>query len=264
MKIGLCIVTHNREVMLNNLLKSLRSCVDEFDELVVVNDGDDVRIAPWGPLEYSYIKNETNLGVGKSKNKGMKHLLDKGCDYIFVIEDDMVIKNGRIFKEYIRFSQITGLHHALYAGHGPANKLGISKGKLQPRKVIDYGNIKIALYQHCVGAFCFYTKECLEKVGLHDEDYLNAFEHVDHSYMLAKAGYCTPYWWWPDLENSIDFIEEQACSEENSTIRPRADWQKNIQESFAHFYKKHGVTPTSVLDTDFHDVKMFLKSKLLK
>ena len=264
MKIGLCVVTCSREIMLNNLLKSLRGCIDEFDELVIVNDGDDVWISPWGPLKYHYIRNKTNLGVGKSKNKGMKHLLDKGCDYIFVIEDDMIIKDPKIFEEYIKASKISGLQHFLVGTHGPINKRGISGGKLYPRKVIDYGNLQIALYQHCVGAFCFYTRECLEAVGLHDENYLNAFEHVDHSYMLAKAGYCTPYWWWPDIENSTTLIEEQACSEESSTIRPRKDWQQNIQDSFQYFYKKHGVTPTSVPDTDFADVKMFLKSKLLK
>ena len=244
--IGICIVTCSRESMLNNLLKSLRACIGKFDELVIVNDGDDVWISPWGPMRYHYIKNETNLGVGKSKNKGMQYLLDKGCDYIFVIEDDMIIKSDRIFEEYINASKISGLQHLLCGTHGPANKCGISKGKLQPRKVIDYGNLKIALYQHCVGAFCFYTRECLEKIGLHDENYLNAFEHVDHSYMLAKAGFCTPYWWWPDIENSTNLIEEQACSEDNSTIRPRKDWQQNIQESFQYFYKKHGVTPMLV------------------
>lgn len=264
MKIGLCVVTCNRPLMVNNLLKSLReNCEDKFDELVIVNDGDYVDLPAWTKW-FECIKNDTNLGVGKSKNKGMQYLLNKGCDYIFVIEDDMIIKDGRIFEEYIRFSKITGLQHALYSGHGPANKCGISKGKLQPRKVIDYGNLKVALYQHCVGAFCFYTRECLEAVGLHDENYLNAFEHVDHSYMLAKAGYCTPYWWWPDIENSTTLIEEQACSEESSTIRPRKDWQQNIQDSFQYFYKKHGVTPTSVPDADIAEVKMFLKSKLLK
>jgi GT2 family glycosyltransferase len=94
----------------------------------------------------------------------------------------------------------------------------ISGGKPVPRKVIDYGDVKIALNQHCVGAVCFYTKECLDKVGLYDESYTNAFEHVDHSYELAKANYSTPYWWWADIENSLDYVEEQACSEDNSAI----------------------------------------------
>ena len=45
-------------------------------------------------------------------------------------------------------------------------KAGISYGKPVPRKVIDYGDRKIALNQHCVGAVCFYTRKCLEDIGL--------------------------------------------------------------------------------------------------
>jgi len=108
---------------------------------------------------------------------------------------------------------------------------------------------------------CFYTRHILEKVGLYDESYTNAFEHVDHSYTLAKKGYTTPYWWWPDIANSLDYVEEQACSEHSSAIRPRKDWQSNIQQSWKNFTNKHGVGPTSVPDTPFYNVADFLKIK---
>jgi GT2 family glycosyltransferase len=128
--------------------------------------------------------------------------------------------------------------------------------------VFDYGpfdECRIALNQHCVGAVTFYTRESLEKVGLYDENFTNAFEHVDHSYQLAKHGFSTPYWWWADIENSLDYVVEQKCSEESSAIRPRADWQPNIQEAFEYFMKKNNVSPVQVPDTPQQEVVNIIK-----
>jgi len=98
-KIGVGIVTCNRPEYLRNLLASLRQ--RPYDELVIVDDGDEEY--PYdSALGFTYIKNEVNLGVGKSKNIAMQHLLDKGCDYIFIIEDDMIIKRADVFDQYIK------------------------------------------------------------------------------------------------------------------------------------------------------------------
>lgn len=256
-KVGVAIVTCNRPDFLRNLLNTLVPCSKFIDELVVVNDG-----APITDINLDqgvWLDNPTNLGVGKSKNRGMQYLLNKGCDYIFVIEDDMLIKDSTIFEAYINAYKITGIHHFMFAYHGPGNKGGISGGKPQPRKIIDYGKLKISLNQHCVGAFCFYTRKCLEDVGLNDENYTNAFEHVDHSYVLAKKGYSTPYWWWADLADSLNYINEQACSEVSSSIKPRSDWQSNIFASFKYFYTKHNITPVEVRDSSINEVIEFLK-----
>jgi GT2 family glycosyltransferase len=255
MKIGVGVITCNRpefcRVCLNSLPKS------KIDELVIVNDGSPL------PFDLSFgheIENETNLGVGKSKNKAMQYLLDKGCDYIFIIEDDMKIIDGDIFKAYINASKETGIQHFMFAYHGPANKNGISGGLPSPRKVIEYpSGLKISLNQHCVGAFCMYTKEALQDVGLFDTEFNNAFEHVHHSYVLCKKGYCTEYWWWPDIANSMKYIQEQACSEQNSAIRPRKDWQENIKRGFDRFIKLENVSPVNIPDSPWQAVTNKLK-----
>ena len=134
------------------------------------------------------------------------------------------------------------------------------------RKNTDYqhsvADIKLAVNTHSVGAFCYYSKEVLEKVGLIDEDYTNAFEHVDHDYRIAKAGYSTPYWNWPDLANSTDYLDEIECSESSSAIRPRNDWMENIQKGAKLFKEKHGFNPAwqnAVPDTSPEKVLTFLK-----
>ena len=255
-KIGLGIVTCNRNKFFNKCISSIKK--EWYDELVVVNDGD----VPIKHNLLNIINNTENLGVCKSKNILFKELLSKKCDYIFIIEDDMYFKDNA-FQAYIDAYKKTGIQHMMFAYHGPANKGNISKGKPKPRVVIDYGNLKISLNQGCVGAVCFYTKKSLEEVGLFDEDFnKNNFEHVEHSYRLAKAGYSTPYWWWADLANSLDYIDEQACSEDNSAIRRGDNWKQKIMDSAQIFKNKHGYMPAwqgCVPDTSVEEIKLFLK-----
>jgi len=78
-KIGIGIVTCNRNNFLKKCIQSIKK--DWYDELVIVNDGTK-------PLDVEYtdvINNPTNLGVCKSKNILLKHLLGSGCEYIFIV-----------------------------------------------------------------------------------------------------------------------------------------------------------------------------------
>lgn len=260
-RIGIGIVTKDRPEFLKKLLQSISGC--NWAELIIINDGSPIEV---DGFNYYIHNNEKNLGVAASKNKAMKHLLDMGCEHIFIIEDDMLIKNDGIFHAYINASKKSGIQHLMFGYHGPANKNNISHGKPCPRLVVDYGDFSLAFNQHCVGAFCYYSRKCLEDVGLIDEKFRNAFDHVSHSYELALKGYSTPYWWWADLANSLEYIEEQACSEESSSIKtPESiqQWQNNIISSMEYFKKKFGIYPFGrdcVRDTDEKQVLTFLKN----
>lgn len=233
-------------------------------KLIAVNDGaefvDVQRLQQ--EKSFDYIHNEKNVGVGKSKNKLFKHLLEAGCKHIFIVEDDIIVKRSDVFDAYIAARAATGIQHFNFGYHGPANKNGVSGGAPCPRFVVDYGSVKIAINMHSVGAFCYYSREVLEKVGLIDESYTNAFEHVDHDYRIAKAGYCTPYWNFPDLADSMNYLDEVECSEKSSAIRPREDWRENITKGVEHFKKKHGYLPAwqgCVPDTPADEVKKIMK-----
>ena len=94
-KIGVGIITCNRP----DFFKKCRESIDHkwYDYIVVVNDGEDLLEDTKAPV----IKTTGGEGVGRAKNRAMKHLLDKGCDYIILVEDDMLFK-GNLFKEYIK------------------------------------------------------------------------------------------------------------------------------------------------------------------
>lgn len=250
-RIGIAVITCNRPEFYKKCYNSIQE--NWYDKIITINDGEPVE-----KIDNNIIINSGGKGVGHAKNIAFKQLLDDGCDYIILVEDDMIFKDN-LFKAYIDAHNKTGIHHFMFGYHGPANKNGVSGGAPKPRKIIDYGDIKIALNLHCVGAVTFYTRKCLLDVGLHDENLINAFEHVDHSYRLAKAGYSTPYWWWSDIANSLDYVEEQACSENNSSIRPRSDWQSNIEKSAIYFLHIHNIHPVQVPDTSIKEVVSILK-----
>jgi len=253
------IVTCDRTDFFKKCYQSVKKS-NNVDFIGVVNDGKiDVEVE----RNDFYIKNKTNLGVGKSKNILFQNAIKSGADHIFIIEDDIIVKDPNVFNEYIRARKITGIQHFCFAYHGPANKNGVSKGKPCPRYIVDYGDIKLSINTHSVGAFCYYSREVLYKCGTIDENFVNAFEHVEHSYRISKEGYTTPYWNWPDLANSCEYLDEIECSENSSTIRPRKDWSDNIQRGAEYFKQKHGVLPAwnnCVPDTSEQQVKTIMKN----
>ena len=255
-KIGVGIITCNRLDFFKNCLESVLPC--SLDELVIVNDGSDTeefRGIDKGPGVV--LQNSVNLGVGKAKNRALKHLVDRGCDYIFLLEDDMLILDKTVFDEYIAASEVSGIQHFNYGPGSPFNRKQVIQNfdlhnrhlldqhsAPNPRLVVDYGDVKVALYEHTVAMFSFFTKEVLEEVGYIDEEYYNAWEHVDHTYRIIKAGYHPPFWWFADIANSERYLTEAPGAIDNSSIANKSDqWQKNVYEGREIYLRKHGHYP---------------------
>lgn len=244
-KIGVGIITCDREKFFKACLKSVVS--SKADIIVAVNDGRPLDSNIPYIKKINAIQHTSNKGVGVSKNDAMKYLVQAGCEHIFLIEDDILVKDPDIYHKYINAAKKSGIWHMMYGYHGPANKYPDKRPN--PRKLIKYDdNVTIALNRHCVGAFCYYHKNLLKHVGYMDETFVNAWEHVEHSYRCVKAGLLPGYWWWPDVACSTELLEEQACSEDNSSIRPRDDWQENIEQGAKHFVSKHTYSPVAVPD----------------
>jgi GT2 family glycosyltransferase len=278
-KIGVGIITCNRLNYLRNLLKTIPKY--KINELVVVNDGLPVNDYVEKEFEFgTWIDNPVNLGVGKSKNKAIKHLMSLECDYIFIIEDDMLIKDPTVFDRYIEAYKKSGIHHFNYGPGSPFNRrqtiqdfdlhnrhLLDQHSEPNPKLVIEYSkDIKIALYEHTVAMFSFFTKEVLDKVGYIDEEFYNAWEHVDHTYRIIKAGYHPPFWWFADIADSDKFLTEAPGAIDNSSIASKSEqWSKNVYGGREIYKRKHGHYPNNpplVLKEEVITVLKNLKSKI--
>lgn len=222
--IGLGITTYQRPDYFKRCVEAiLENAIDVVDVCFAYNDGS----KEWSKEYRQYCKtldnrikyryNPQNKGVAAAKNYLLKRMIDAGCDYMFLIEDDILIKSPKAITEYVRLSDESGIEHFLFAHHGKENvgKLYLSKKGVE-------------LYTACIGAYCMYTRNVIEQVGYFDENMHNAFEHVEHTFRIAKAGYAAP---WPvhaDIEHSKDYLEEIPGSIDNSSIRVRKDWLPNI------------------------------------
>jgi len=255
-KIGVGIITCERPEYLNNLLDTIDRVSANISELIIIDDGDKKTIHTHPKV--NFVKHTSGrIGVGKAKNLAIQDLFEKGCDYIFIIEDDMLIKDSSIFKQYIEASKVSGIQHFNYGPGSPFNrKQSIQNFDLHnrhllsqdtepnPKLIIDYKTVKIALYEHTVAMFSFFTRKVIEEVGYIDEQFYNAWEHVDHTYCIIKAGYHPPFWWFADLANSHELLTEAPGAIDNSSIANKSEqWEKNVYGGRELYLKKHGHYP---------------------
>jgi GT2 family glycosyltransferase len=243
--IGIGIITCNR----SNLFKKCLDSVPDVDKIVVVNDGKEYSDTIYSSKPDEIIQHKTNIGVGRSKNDALKYLIMQKCKYIFLCEDDILVKNNNVCNAYINLSEKSGLLHMNYAYHGPDNK--DNNGNPFPRKIVD----GVSLNRHLLGAFSFYTDDIIKKVGYIDERFKNAYEHVDHTYQIIKAGYHPPFWWFADLDNSSEYITDQHDYHQKSVIRRNMLlWKLNLRLNGYRFKVKNGLTPNNIPDCNINEV----------
>lgn len=256
--IGFGMVTYNAEHRIRQSAFTVPKWIKNF---VIVNDG-----TPYPEDAYPegahIIQHETNKSVGAAKTTAINYLMEKGCEHIFIMEDDILIKDENVFKEYIRHSLISGIKHLNFALHGPANKKGSQgfktledrkdlDGEPNPRMIIPYENgdennsgVSIALYPNCVGAFSYYYRPVLEDIGGFDPAFKNAWEHVEHTYQAIKKGYHPAFWYFADINESWKYLTDIPNSIAESTIARTPTWNDNFRKGTMWYKKKHGVTPT--------------------
>jgi len=259
-KIGLGIITCNRLDFFEKCFKSLPH--GKIDNIVVINDGDPLpTLAKLGikMSNVTLIEHPANKGVGISKNDALEALLKLGCEHIFLMEDDMIIKDPNVFDIYISAAKQSGILHFNYGPGSPFNRKQDPSIRIDldtrhllkqdtapnPRLIIEYKEgIRVALYEHTVAMFTYFHRSVLENVGLHDEQFYNAWEHVDLTYRIAKAGYHPPFWWFADVANSHDLLTEAPGAIDQSSIANKKDeWHKNVYGGREKYLIKHGHYP---------------------
>jgi len=254
-KIGVGIITCNRKQFFENCFQSIP---DYVDNVIIVNDGDDMDIAPYHRYDYKYQKTSGKIQVGACKNIAMKHLLDSGCDYIFTLEDDIIIRDPDTFNNYIKTSIDTGIEHFNF---GFSQKENLD-ANLKPvyKRVIEYNNSKIVLTPNILGAFTFYTRKCLQHVGLHHRKFNKGHgDHPELTYRAFKHGFTTPFWWFADIFDSWNMIENQSNMGDDSLVRNQQEFWNNFNEACSFFGDLHGYNMLKVPMKSEQEVIQILK-----
>ncbi len=252
-KIGVGIITYNREDLFYECLKSLAFA----DEIVVVNDGKEFKNTKNLSNINHIIQHDKNYGVAKSKNDALKYLLKQGCENIFLCEDDVKIINENVFEEYIKASETSGIQHLNYAYHGPTNKNNIS----HYQEIKYEKGVGLSFHRYPIGAFTFYTRTAIEKVGLLDERFHNFHDHVDHTARFIKAKLHPPYGWFADIVSSDKFISDQDPELSRSTNKRNT---LNYSLKYYYYYLKYIIkngNPKVSEITELNSYLINLKSK---
>jgi GT2 family glycosyltransferase len=235
-KIGCALITCDRPDFYKKSLNSLLDAAqDKNIEYVVINDGLDK--LPLYPV--NFIETGGKKGVAVAKNLGLKFLIDTGCTHLFLMEDDIEIVDNNVFSEYIKTSKKTGIKHLNFGLHGNHNR--DSFGNPTIIKSINYGNNTIIdLYPNILGAFSYYHKSVIEKIGFIDEEYYLSMEHVDHTYKASLNNYTSPWRYFADIHRSHEYLIDIVPDHQQSKIRNESNFQEIFKKGLDLFIKKNG------------------------
>lgn len=223
MKIGIGITTFKRPKNLELILENLSTLDRDRFFVVIAQDGNDHY--PTFP-DVEFIPSTQQKGVAHTKNKCLTRMIEENCDYYFLLDDD-VLPNAEVFDYFIETSKITGIEHLQFGD--------IDGNKLITSVVYDETGRGLHIRPHCKGAFLFITKNLLNKIGLWDEGFTNALEHVDFTYRCMKEE-GLPFWYFVEPINSKKYITN---IEGESTITDKEKYQENKNKSFVHWYEKY-------------------------
>lgn len=218
MKLSIVIVNYNVAYFLEHCLYSVRNALKgiEAEIFVVDNNSVDNSIAMLKEKfpEVILIANKDNVGFSRANNQAIR--ISKG-EYVLILNPDTVVEedtfakcisfmdshkdcgalgvkmidgSGKFLKESKRgfpspwtsFCKMSGLtslfpHSKKYANY--------YMGHLSEDEVNEVDIL--------AGAYMMMRKECLDKVGLLDEDYFMYGEDIDLSYRITKGGYKNYY-----------------------------------------------------------------------
>lgn len=254
-KIGVGIVTFNRPQMYYRCVDSIPAHINNYT--VITGDKYNNEDLVKHNLNTLYIC-DTPTCVGKGKNILFNLMLKDNIEHIFIVEDDMLIKDPTVFDKYIEVSEVTGIRHFNYGYHGPVNK---KDGKPFVKANIKYSDrVTLALNHHCVGAFSYYHRSVIDKIGFMDETFVNCMDHVEHTYRISQASLTTPFWWFADIKDSFNYIEDQDADLKNSVIRHEGqEVANNTIEGVKYFIQKHKVSPFQIPAVGIEQMPAVLK-----
>jgi hypothetical protein len=235
-KIGIGLITCDREDFYEKSIESLKkACENNKNSIfVVVDDGEaEIKNKP-----QNYIKTKGREGVAKAKNKAIEFLKQE-CEHIFLMEDDIEIINDNVFNFYINASKKSGIKHFNYALHGNHNLDFLNRP--QVRKTVKYPNcdVSIDLYGNVLGAFSYYHIDTIKDVGLMDEKFWNALEHVDHTYQIIQKKYHPSFRWFADVTGSCEYLKDIVPNHQQSKIRSEENFQQTFKKALDYFIDKN-------------------------
>ena len=257
--IGFVILTWNSEKVIDSCLASIAALEAVEPYAVIIDNGSSdgtLRIVSGYkkryPALFAALRYKQNIGTTVSRNAGIKRLLERGVDYICVLDSDTAVNDGAFVKLIAEMDE-----HPEYGVIGP--KLVTSGGVVQ-MSARCFPTALEKLYKACpvkavqargeamekqepprpsmtswpvdylMSACWLVRPEVFEKAGLLDERIFYAPEDAEFCIRVWKAGYQAAYC--PE----VSIIHEWQRLSKKKLIS-RMNWEH--LKGLAYMFKKH-------------------------
>ncbi len=187
-------------------------------EIIVVDNGssdNSVAVILAAHPDITLLPGQTNLGVAGGYNRGIRHALKHGTDFLIVSNNDLIIDQKdclRILAEtllnnpsagaavpLIYFAKGFEYHENNYPKKDLGKVIWYAGGIIDRKNIlmshrgvdeIDCGRFsKTEPTDFATGAFVMFPRKVLEKVGLFNEKYFAYLEDAELSTRIVNAGY---------------------------------------------------------------------------
>jgi len=142
---------------------------------------------------------ERNLGFAEGNNVGIRHALDAGADYVFLLNNDTTLAPDVVAEcvAAARRNEDAGAVCPLICFAEPPTLIWYAGADFDPRRArsgryreSDHGQFTaVAETDRVAGAAVLLSRAALERVGLLDGELFFLYEDVDWSLRARRAGY---------------------------------------------------------------------------
>lgn len=250
---SLALITCNREDFLHKALETVDR--DVIDKIYIINAGEQFKQKPEDVKTIQCQRNPTVVGI--AKNIALHEMRNAGYDFLFLMEDDVLIKDNTVFQKYVETAMDSGLWagQLSYGTHGGIGGGNVADdGTPLKRATVQYSQHSVDLYKNSLHAFVLYHANTIPHIGYFGENYVNAAEHLDQYYVAYRKKLGCNYWYFPDIQDSFEYLEDIDSNHERSVIRHTPDFIKNFSESWNIFREKFDAYPHEITDSSLEEV----------
>jgi GT2 family glycosyltransferase len=204
-RVAVILLNWNGYIDTIDCIESLKKVMYPNFEIIVVDNassGDDVKILTGKYGDYIHvIANDRNWGFPEGCNIGMRCAVEKGADYIMLLNNDVVV-DSRFMSTLVETAEsdksIGMVASKIYYYYFP-NRIQYIGGKINWLLGIngtyindqeDHGQYEKPIEQDYVPATsCIVSREVIDKVGYLDPVYFFAIEEFDYCTRIKRAGF---------------------------------------------------------------------------
>lgn len=219
-------------------LASLKSLAYQNHELVVVDNGSTDGLEDMVREVYpniTVLQTGTNLGFAGGNNVGIRYALDRGADYVWVLNNDTIVDSGALgamVETAERDPRLGAVGSVIFHLNEPERVQAWGGGRVDLRWGISRyskGSDPADSPHYITGASLLIKKEALREVGLLDEDFFMYWEDADFGFRLRKAG------WSLATASDSHVWHKEFASTEGSSATMDTYWNA----SAIRFFRKH-------------------------